>query len=354
MKKMAARLIPIDRETPLLLPPNLHECVRDDHLAHFILDAVAALDLHQVKTNDLVPGAEHYPPELLLALLIYSYATGNFSSRRIEQSTYDSVPVRLLTADTHPDHSTICAFRRANQSLVIESFVKVLQLAQVLKVIQVGQITLPVDDSEILQNSTKHSAVNYERTGQMIFYPEQEVRQLVDKAEQSDCKLFLDGLTIPEKIIRKQERQALLAKARAEIEIRARFAAERAQFEQVVAEREVRHERVQKSCGRPAKTSQPRLGVKNSYDLINLRNRIRKEAQDDHLKGNNSAPAPVEVPGRLVAAQLARQFGNDWQPLGAGFAGRPKSTRTQYSRTTILVTIALYGMTCWAIVHVCK
>src|SRR2546428_7395790 len=99
---MSTRFVRIDRDTPLLLPPNLRDWVPEDHLVHFILDAVAALDLRQVKVNERGTGSEQYPPTMLLALLIYSYATGTFSSRRIEQSTYDSVPVRLLTPTRIP------------------------------------------------------------------------------------------------------------------------------------------------------------------------------------------------------------------------------------------------------------
>lgn len=99
---MATRFVPIDRDTPLLLPPNLRDWVPADHLVHFILDAVDALDLRQVRVNPRGTGSEQYPPHLLLGLLIYSYATGTFGSRRIEQSTYDSVPVRLLTAARIP------------------------------------------------------------------------------------------------------------------------------------------------------------------------------------------------------------------------------------------------------------
>jgi len=99
---MPARFVPIDRDTPLLLPPNLRDWVPADHLVHFVLDAVEALDLRHVKVNTRGTGSEQYPPRTLLALLIYSYATGTFSSRRIEQSTHDSVPVRLLTAPVTP------------------------------------------------------------------------------------------------------------------------------------------------------------------------------------------------------------------------------------------------------------
>ncbi len=93
-------MVPIDHDTPLLLPPHLREWVPANHLVHFILDAVDALDLRQVKVNPRGTGSEQYPPHLLLGLLIYSYATGTFVRRRIEQRTYDSVPVRLPAADT--------------------------------------------------------------------------------------------------------------------------------------------------------------------------------------------------------------------------------------------------------------
>src|SRR5664280_2727849 len=165
---MATRFVTIDRDTPLLLPPNLRDWVPSDHLVHFVLDAVEALDLRQVRVNTRGTGSEQYPPPLLLALLIYSYATGTFSSRRIEQSTHDSVPVRLLTADTHPDHDTLCTFRRENQAPLTESFVKVLQLAQQLKVLQLGQLTVAADGTKVLANASKHSAVSYERAGEMI------------------------------------------------------------------------------------------------------------------------------------------------------------------------------------------
>src|SRR5580765_1871633 len=112
---MAARLRNIDYDTPLMLPPNLRDWVPANHLAHFILDVVAELELRAFKVNDRGTGSAQYPPSMLLALLLYCYATGVFSSRRIEQATYDSVPVRMICGDTHPDHDTICTFRRQNK-----------------------------------------------------------------------------------------------------------------------------------------------------------------------------------------------------------------------------------------------
>src|ERR1035438_5278812 len=115
---MATRFVTIDRDTPLLLPPNLRDWVPSDHLVHFVLDAVEALDLRQARVNTRGTGSEQYPPPMLLGLLLYSYATGTFSSRRIEQRTYDTEEPRVLTADTHPDHDPPCTFRRENQALL--------------------------------------------------------------------------------------------------------------------------------------------------------------------------------------------------------------------------------------------
>jgi transposase len=195
---MATGFVNIDRDTPLLLPPDLRDWVPASHLAHFIIDAVEALDLRQVNVNTRGTGDAQYPPTMLLGLLVYSYATGTFGSRRIEQSTYDNIAVRLLTADTHPDHDTICTFRRENKALLSESFVKVLQLAQELKLAQFGQITVSIDGTKIAANASKHSAVSYQRAGQLIEQLEGEVQQLLAKAEQADATPLQDGLTIPE------------------------------------------------------------------------------------------------------------------------------------------------------------
>jgi len=162
---MAARFLTIDYDTPLILPPNLRDWVPADHLAHFILDAVEEMDLRRVKVNDRGTGSPQYPPRLLLALLLYGYATGVFSSRRLEQASHDSVPVRLICGDTHPDHDTICTFRRENQALLQETFVRVLELAQALKFLQVGQITVAGDGTKVLAHASKHSAVSYEHAG---------------------------------------------------------------------------------------------------------------------------------------------------------------------------------------------
>ena len=314
---MAIRFVPIDRDTPLLLPPNLRDWVPDDHLVHFILDAVAALDLRRVKVNERGTGSEQYPPTMMLALLIYSYATGTFGSRRIEQSTYDSVPVRLLTADTHPDHDTICTFRRENPALLTECFVQVLQLAQQLKVLQVGQITVAVDGTKVLANASKHSAVSYERAGQMIAQLELEVGQLIAKAEQADSTPLQDGLTIPQEITRRQERKAALTKARAEIEARAqaRYAIELAEHEKKMAERAAKQELGEKVGGKPPKAPTPEPGPGDQYNFTDSESRIMKAGNGNHFEQSYNAQAAVDVRSRLIMGGRMSQSPNDKQEL---------------------------------------
>ena len=158
---MSVRFVNIDHDTPMLLPPDLRDWVPVGHMVHFVMDAVLALDLGRAHTNERGTGSAQYPPAMMLGLLIYSYATGTFSSRRIETLTYENVAVRFLTGDTHPDHDSICKFRRDNKDLLSHAFHQILELAARARVLQVGDITVAIDGTKILANASKHGAVSY-------------------------------------------------------------------------------------------------------------------------------------------------------------------------------------------------
>jgi len=225
--------------------------------------------------------------------------------------------VRLLTADTHPDHDTICTFRRENPALLTECFVQVLQLAQQLKVLQVGQITVAVDGTKVLANASKHSAVSYERAGQMIAQLELEVGQLIAKAEQADSTPLQDGLTIPQEITRRQERKAALAKARAEIEARAqaRYAIELAEHEKKMAERAAKQELGEKVGGKPPKAPTPEPGPGDQYNFTDSESRIMKAGNGNHFEQSYNAQAAVDVRSRLIVGGRVSQSPNDKQEL---------------------------------------
>ena len=322
---MATRFVPIDRDTPLLLPPNLRDWVPAEHLVHFIIDAVEALDLRQVKVNTRGTGSEQYPPHLLLTLLIYSYATGSFSSRRIERSTYDSVPVRVLTADTHPDHDTLCTFRRENQALLSESFVKVLQLAQQLKLLKFGQLTVAADGTKVQAHASKHSAVSYQRAGEMMGQLEQEVQQLLAKAEQADATPLQDGLSLPAEITRRQERKAALAQARVEIEARAhaRYAGQLAEHEAKLAARAAKAERGEKLRGQPPQAPTPTPKPGEQYNFTDPASRIMKAGNGQHFEQAYNAQAAVEVESRLIVGERVSQAPQRQAGTGADLGGHP-------------------------------
>ena len=312
---MATRFVNIDRDTPMLLPPDLRDWVPADHLAHFIIDAVEALDLRQVKVNTRGTGDAQYPPAMMIGLLVYSYATGTFGSRRIEQSSFDNVAVRLITADTHPDHDTICTFRRDNQALLAECFVKVLELAGELKLARFGQITVSVDGTKIAANASQHAAVSYERAGQSIARLELEVQQLLAKAEQADATPLQDGLSIPGEIVRRQERKAALERARAQIEARAhaRYAAELAEYERKMAARGEREQRGKKTRGPRPTPPSPQPQPQEQTNFTDPESRIMKSG-NGYVQAYN-AQAAVEVDSRLIVGQRVSTAPNDKQEL---------------------------------------
>jgi hypothetical protein len=205
--------------------------------------------------------------------------------------------------------------------------VKVLELAQELKVLQVGQITVAVDGTKVLANASKHSAVSYERAGQMIEQLETEVQQLVAKAEQADSTPLQEGLSIPEEIVRRQERKAALEKARAQIEARAqaRYAVELAEHERKLAERAAKQERGQRVGGQPPKAPTPQPDAKDQYNFTDPESRIMKAGNGNHFEQSYNAQAAVEVGSRLVVGQRVCAAPNDKQELVADVQAIPEA-----------------------------
>jgi transposase len=314
---MAARFVNIDHNTPLLLPPDLREWVRADHLVHFVMDAVEQIDVQAARINEGGTGSAQYPPRMMLGLLIYSYATGIFGSRQIERSTYESVAVRLLCADTHPDHDTICAFRRENRALLGASFAQVLELAARCQVLKVGGITVAIDGTKVLANASKHAAVSYARAGEQMRALDLEIEELLQKAEKADSAPLEDGLSIPEEVQRRAERKAKLAQARAEIEARAyaRAQAERADFERRQTEREAQRKEGKKPRGKDPQPPSATPGPKEQMNFTDPESRIMKAGNGGHFEQCYNAQAAVEVESRLIVGQRVDNAPNDKEQL---------------------------------------
>jgi len=311
-----ARYVNIDRDTPLLLPPDLRDWVPADHLVHFVIDAVELIDTRTAPVNERGTGSEQYPPGMLLALLVYSYATGTFSSRQIERASYENVAVRLLCADTHPDHDTLCTFRRKNGPLLTQAFKQILELSARCGVLQVGQITVAIDGTKILANASKHSAVSHGHAEQTLRTLELEIAELLAKADQADATPLQDGLTIPAEVQRRQERKAQLQRAKAEMEARAyaRFQAEQAEHEAKLARRAAAAAASGKPPrGRPPQAPEAAPQPSDQVNFTDADSRIMKTK--DGFQQAYNAQAGVETASRLIVGPRVSQAANDKREL---------------------------------------
>jgi transposase len=299
------------------LPPSLRDWLPPDHLVHVIMDAVEELDLSLAQVNQRGSGDAQYPPGMLLGLLIYSYATGTFSSRQIERNSHDHVPVRYLCGDTHPDHATICEFRRRNGELFAHSFAQVIELAARSGVLKVGAITVAIDGTKVLANASKHAAVSYGHAGEKMRELDLEIAELIKKAEQADATPLDDGLSIPEELQRRGQRKAKLAAARAEMEVRAlaRVEQEREEYERKKAARAAQRDAGKKPRG---KEPQPPSGLPEAKDQVNFtdeESRIMKAGNGQHFEQAYNAQAAVEIESRLIVAAPVVNAPNDKEQL---------------------------------------
>ena len=313
---MPARFVNVDHATPLLLPPDLREWVAPDHMVHFIMDAVAALDLSAARTNERGTGLAQYPPSMMLGLLIYCYATGTFSSRRIEAQTYENVAVRYLTGDTHPDHDSICKFRRENKELLSSAFHQVIELAARARILRMGELTVAIDGTKVLANASKHSAVSYGHCVEQMKLAEAQIAELLQKAEDADTTPLQDGLSIPAEIARREQRLVRLREAKQAMEERAkeRLAAERAEYEAKLAARQAKEQSTgKKPRGKPPEPPQEDPRDKDQYNFTDPESRIMKSGKSFEQCYN--AQAAVDTETMLIVGQHVTDQVNDKQQL---------------------------------------
>ena len=291
----------VDRGTAYLLPPSVEEWLPADHLARFVVEIVEQLDLSGLSEQYRGSGSQAYHPEMLVALLIYGYATGTYSSRRIEQACYDSIAFRYIAANTHPDHDTVCAFRRRFLKELSGIFVQVLQIAGQLKLLKLGTIAL--DGTKVHANASRHSALSYRRATELEEQLKREVQELLQRAEQADESEGLQPLDIPAELSRREARLQAIAEAKAEIERRAaeRQAAEQAGYEARIAAREQKAKQTGKRPGgRPP--SPPSGGVRPT-DQVNLtdeESRIMPRSGGGGFEQSFNAQAAVDAESRLL------------------------------------------------------
>jgi len=316
---MAVRFVNVDRQTPMFLPCDLREWLPEAHLVRLILDAVEQIPTGHFHVNHRGTGSEQYPPTMMLALLIYCYATGRFGSRTIEAATYSDVAVRFICANLHPDHDSICTFRRVNQPAFEAAFVTVLQLAHQLRLTRVG--TVSVDGTKIQANASKHAAISYQRAGELITQFQLEVAELTARAEQADTRQARETLDLPAELARREKRIDALQHARQILEAQAkeRAAAQQVEQQAKVAERQAQRDAGQKPRGPEPKAPDDQPDGKDQYNFTDPESRIMKAGNGKHFEQAYNAQAAVDE-AMLIVGQRVSVAANDKQELLADVA----------------------------------
>ena len=301
-----------DYATTLKLAVSLEEAVPPNHLARFIVDVIAQLDLSAIYARYGDRGGEALAPEVLLGVLVYGYATGVFSSRKLEKATYESLPFRFVAGDLHPDHDTLAHFRKTFLPELKELFVQILVLAQAAGVLKLGNLSL--DGTKIHADASKSKAVSYQRLLELDRQLRTEVEQLFargEKAEQSDQQA---GLVIPDEIALRQERLAQLAQAKTILEARAqaRYEAEQAEYQAKVQVREEKARKTKrKPRGKAPKPPTPGPRAKDQYNFTDPESRIMKNSTNAGFDQHYNAQAAVEQGSFLIVANGLSNHPND-------------------------------------------
>jgi transposase len=306
---------PIDRDTGFLLPPSVDEWLPEKHLARFVVEVIDGLDLRAMSGSYRGSGSASYHPALLLGLLVYGYASGVFSSRKLERASYDSVAFRFIAANEHPDHDTIATFRRRFLKEIEGLFVQVLLLAREMGMLKLG--TVGLDGTKLHANASRHSALSYEHAGKIEAQLKAEVSDLMAKAEAADRVDVPDGMSIPDELALRAERLGKLAAARATIEARSRerFAREQAEHQAKLAAREAKTEATgKKPGGKPPEPPTAGPGPSDQLNLTDEDSRIMPVAGGGFEQCYNGQAA-VAAGSLLVVAVDVVQAANDKQQL---------------------------------------
>lgn len=311
---MSTNFIPTDRNTLYLLPPSVQDWLPEDHLARFVVDIVSQLDLRSITDQYGGRGSKAYHPRMLLSLLFYGYATGIFSSRKLEQATYDSVAFRYIAANNHPDHDTIAAFRKRFLQQLKPLFVQILIIAKEMGLLKVGKVSL--DGTKVKANASKHRALSWKHACKLEKQIQAEVDELMRLAQEADSSEIPDEMNIPQELLRRQDRLEAIAEAKKKIEQRANewYSREVEQYEQKVDARKAKAEETGKKPR--GKDPEPPTAGPRDRDQVNLtdeESRIMPSAEG--FKQAYNAQAAVDLDTMCVISAHVTQSPNDKQEV---------------------------------------
>jgi transposase len=307
------RFITVDYEKALELTVCLRECLPPDHLARFVVDIIALLDLKCIYVHYGERGGKAYAPEILLGLLFYGYATGVFSSRKIEKKTIESIPFRYLAGGMHIDHDTVADFRKTFLAEIAELFVQIVLVAHAAGVLKIGNISL--DGTKVHADASKSKAVSYKRLGELEQRLRQEMEELLALAEQADQIELPEGMVIEDELTFRKDRLANLAEAKAILEARAqeRYEAEQAAYQAKMRAREEKAQRTgRKPRGRVPQPPVPGPRDKDQYNFTDPESRIMKNSTDGGFNQHYNVQVAVDQESFLIVAHTLSNHPNDY------------------------------------------
>ena len=284
-----------------LLPPTIREWVPEDHLANFISETIDTLDLSPIidDYDNSEGGQASFHPVLMTKLLVYSYCVGIMSSRKIELSTYEMVPSRMLSTDQHPDHDTINEFRKRHLGTFGSIFLMVLQLAQKVGLVKLGHVAL--DGTKIKANASKHKAMSYAYMPKKVRQLRDEIKQLLDDAEavdQAEDKRYGRGKRgdeLPTELRFRQQRIKRILEAKKALEAEARAEA------RLAAQAE----------GKPVDVTNVRPKPKKQRNFTDPDSRIMKDGATQGIIQAFNGQLAVDAESQIIVAAAVTQEEND-------------------------------------------
>jgi len=274
------KFIGADREQRMLMPYDLGDWLPEDHLSRFIVDIVDRLNFRHIYNRYKGVGSTPYDPKMLLALLFYGYATGVFSSRKIEAATYDSVAFRFVAGNHHPDHDTISGFRKRFLPEVKVWFKEILLIGKELGIVKLGNIY--IDGTKVQANASRHKAMSYEYIQKLEKQLEEEIDKLLDLAtakDESEKDLDLD---IPTEIKLRKDRLDKIQEAKQVVEQRAseRYEKEKMEYDAKMTQRKDKEEKTgKKPRGKEPKAPSDQPNDKDQYNFTDPESRIMKTSK---------------------------------------------------------------------------
>lgn len=318
--KTNANYIPYDFDQLYLLPPDMKSWLPEGHLSFFIIEIVNQLNLKRIykKYKNKAGGRPAFHPVMMTSLLLYSYCNGVFSSRQIEKKTYEDVAFRVLAGDKHPDHDTICDFRRENLIQLTNLFVQVLKICQKAGLVKMGHVAL--DGTKMQSNASKHKAMSYGRMAQKEAKIEKEIKSLLSKASSTDSeedKKYGKGVRgdeLPEHLKNTKKRLEKIKAAKAALEKEEQENAEKKDKE--YKEKKRNYEK-RGGRGRPPTPPSDKPDDKKQYNFTDPESRIMKSrGRDNYVQGYNCQAAVDEESQIIIAAETTQQANDKNQAEG--------------------------------------